>query len=93
MTPFRSIVRVLAPVLGVFLLCGWLASGLHQHHSASEHRPCVVCTANHSPAVQSLSVATLCAPTVHTEHHAAPPQHAPKSVAGATALSRAPPEV
>jgi hypothetical protein len=92
MTPFRSIVRVLAPALGVFLLCGWLASGLHQHHGASEHHPCTVCTANHSPAVESLPVATPRAPTIHTEHHAAPPQPAPKSVANATAPSRAPPE-
>ena len=92
MTPFRSIVRVLAAVLGVFLLCGWLAGGLHQHHGAGAHHPCAVCTANHSPAVQSLSVAIPRAPTVHTERHAAAPQPAPKSVAGATASSRAPPE-
>jgi len=47
----RPLVARLSTVLGLVLLLGTIASGLHHHHGAIERGGCAVCSAGHASAV------------------------------------------
>lgn len=55
----RSTHRVssgIVALLGLVLLAGWLAIGLHQHESGDVGHSCAVCCAGHTSAVSVASI-------------------------------------
>jgi len=84
-------VRGLIPVLGVIVLLGARAPGVHHHSETLEHRSCAVCSAAHAPAIMPDAAPTPGTPrTFEAGALAAPECPVPVSIRAASP-PRAPP--
>ena len=87
----RNRLRWLAALLGLALLLGGVAAGLHHHGDAGSHRTCAVCAAAHAPAVAVAGVSAPSSPSPAGARLVTPRTHTPRPAAPSATQSRAPP--
>jgi hypothetical protein len=85
------LVRALSPVLGLVLLLGSLALGLHQHHDTQAHPSCAACNAGHAPATVTDAAPLRSTLPVLAERPVVAPLPAPRTGPRVAISSRAPP--
>jgi len=87
----RASARWLSPALGLLLLFGVWALGIHQHRGERDHGTCVACSASHSPAVVADAAPAPAGFPSLDELPVARPELAPLPAAPVSASPRAPP--
>jgi hypothetical protein len=88
--PLRASIPWLSPLLGLLLLFGAWALGVHQHRGERDHGTCVACSASQASAVVADAAPTPAGFPARGERPVATPEVAPPRPA-AVSTPRAPP--